>query len=142
MTAAGALAALATAGDAAAAPERSSAHRGHGPEREFRGMWLATVANRDWPSRPGLTAAEQRAELLAHLDTAVARKLNVVVLQVRPTADALWPSPYEPWAQYLTGLQGQAPAGTRWAPPCARPIGAVSSCMPGSIRTASRITPT
>ena len=113
MTAAGALAALATAGDAAATPARSSAHRGHGPEREFRGMWLATVANRDWPSRPGLTAAEQRSELLAHLDTAVARKLNVVVLQVRPTADALWPSPYEPWAQYLTGLQGQAPG---WDP--------------------------
>ncbi|MFK4226230.1 glycoside hydrolase family 10 protein [Streptomyces sp. NPDC019890] len=113
MTAAGALAALATAGDAAAAPAASSAHRGHGPEREFRGMWLATVANRDWPSRPGLTAAEQRAELLAHLDTAVARKLNVVVLQVRPTADALWPSPYEPWAQYLTGLQGKDPG---WDP--------------------------
>lgn len=113
VTAAGALAALATAGDAAAAPAASSAHRGHGPEREFRGMWLATVANRDWPSRPGLTAAEQRAELLAHLDVAVARKLNVVVLQVRPTADALWPSPYEPWTQYLSGVQGNDPG---WDP--------------------------
>ncbi|MEV4941832.1 glycoside hydrolase family 10 protein [Streptomyces zaomyceticus] len=79
----------------------------------FRGMWIATVANRDWPSRGGLTADEQRTELLAHLDTAVARRLNAVVLQVRPTADALWPSPYEPWAQCLTGTQGRDPG---WDP--------------------------
>ncbi|MFD9222775.1 glycoside hydrolase family 10 protein [Streptomyces sp. NPDC060064] len=114
VTAAGVLAALATAGDAAAAPAAGRAgRRRHGPSREFRGMWLASVANRDWPSRPGLTAAEQCAELLAHLDAAVARRLNVVVFQVRPTADALWPSPYEPWSQYLTGVQGQHPG---WDP--------------------------
>ncbi|MGW8358297.1 glycoside hydrolase family 10 protein [Streptomyces wedmorensis] len=93
----------------AASPERRRPHR----RREFRGMWVATVANRDWPSRAGLTAEAQRAELLAHLDTAVARRLNTVVLQVRPTADALWPSPYEPWAQCLTGTQGGDPG---WDP--------------------------
>jgi uncharacterized lipoprotein YddW (UPF0748 family) len=76
-------------------------------------MWLATVANRDWPSKTGLTAAEQRAELLAHLDTAVERRLNAVIFQVRPTADALWDSPFEPWAQYLTGVQGKDPG---WDP--------------------------
>ncbi|MGW0557192.1 glycoside hydrolase family 10 protein [Streptomyces sp. NPDC002926] len=113
VAAAGVLAALTAAGDAAAAPASGRGRRRHGPSREFRGMWLASVANRDWPSRPGLTAAEQRAELLAHLDSAVARRLNVVVFQVRPTADALWPSPYEPWAQYLTGVQGQDPG---WDP--------------------------
>ncbi|MCX5389629.1 glycoside hydrolase family 10 protein [Streptomyces sp. NBC_00094] len=94
---------------AAAPPGRKGAHR----RREFRGVWVATVANRDWPSRSGLTAQEQRAELLAHLDTAVERRLNAVVLQVRPTADALWPSPYEPWAQCLTGTQGRDPG---WDP--------------------------
>ncbi|MFF0557349.1 glycoside hydrolase family 10 protein [Streptomyces sp. NPDC004266] len=103
-----ATAAATTAADAASAA-RGKPHR----RREFRGMWLATVANRDWPSRPGLTAAQQRAELLRHLDTAVGRRLNTVVLQVRPTADALWPSPYEPWAQYLTGTQGRDPG---WDP--------------------------
>ena len=76
-------------------------------------MWLATVANRDWPSRPGLTADQQRAELIAHLDRAVAARLNTVIFQVRPTADALWPSPYEPWSQYLTGTQGKDPG---WDP--------------------------
>ncbi|WP_456154820.1 glycoside hydrolase family 10 protein [Streptomyces toyocaensis] len=76
-------------------------------------MWVATVTNRDWPSRPGLSAARQRAELTAHLDAAVRARLNTVVLQVRPTADALWPSPYEPWSQYLTGVQGADPG---WDP--------------------------
>ncbi len=112
MTATGALAALATAGDATAVTARDGRGRPLG-KREFRGMWLATVVNRDWPSRPGLTPAEQRAELLAHLDTAVARRLNTVVFQVRPTADALWPSPYEPWSEYLTGVQGRHPG---WDP--------------------------
>lgn len=83
------------------------------PAREMRGMWLATVANRDWPSKQGLTAAEQRAELIAHLDAAVECRLNTVIFQVRPTADALWPSPYEPWSQVLTGAQGQDPG---WDP--------------------------
>lgn len=76
-------------------------------------MWVATVANIDWPSRPGLPAAEQRAELLDRLDTAVERRLNTVVLQVRPTADALWPSRYEPWSGWLTGEQGRDPG---WDP--------------------------
>jgi len=79
----------------------------------MRGVWLATVSNRDWPSKPGLTAAQQRAELIAHLDRAAADRLNAVMFQVRPTADALWPSPYEPWSQYLTGTQGGNPG---WDP--------------------------
>ncbi|WP_338694605.1 family 10 glycosylhydrolase [Streptomyces sp. Q6] len=107
--AAGAALALAgmTAGDAVAA------ERGVPVARAMRGMWLATVANRDWPSRAGLTAAEQRAELIAQLDTAVRRRLNTVIFQVRPTADALWPSPHEPWSQVLTGTQGKDPG---WDP--------------------------
>ncbi|WP_107407902.1 glycoside hydrolase family 10 protein [Streptomyces sp. CC77] len=80
---------------------------------EFRGMWLATVANRDWPSRPGLSATAQRDELRTLLDEAVACRLNAVMLQVRPCADALWPSPYEPWAECLTGTQGRDPG---WDP--------------------------
>ncbi|MBA2812498.1 family 10 glycosylhydrolase [Streptomyces sp. KM273126] len=83
------------------------------PATELRGMWVASMANRDWPSRPGLTAKQQRAELIAHLDTAVKRRLNAVIFQVRPAADALWPSPYEPWSQYLTGTQGKDPG---WDP--------------------------
>lgn len=78
-------------------------------QREFRGVWVATVDNIDWPSRPGLSTAEQQAELRAIFDRAALLNLNAVVLQVRPTADAFYVSPYEPWSAYLTGQQGQAP---------------------------------
>ncbi|MFE7766737.1 glycoside hydrolase family 10 protein [Streptomyces sp. NPDC057438] len=101
----------AAAGTAIAGGEPRPHHRA--AEGEMRGMWLASVLNRDWPSAPGLPAREQRAELLTHLDTAVARRLNAVIFQVRPTADALWPSPHEPWSQYLTGTQGKNPG---WDP--------------------------
>uniref|UniRef100_UPI003D70B28B glycoside hydrolase family 10 protein n=1 Tax=Streptomyces sp. bgisy153 TaxID=3413793 RepID=UPI003D70B28B len=110
-----ALTAVTTTGSAAAAPAAASAGTGHprAEPAEMRGMWVASVANRDFPSRAGLTAAEQRAELLSWLDLAVRRRLNTVILQVRPTADALWPSPYEPWSEVLTGTQGRAPG---WDP--------------------------
>ncbi|MFF8427459.1 glycoside hydrolase family 10 protein [Streptomyces sp. NPDC016566] len=109
-----ALSTLATAQGSAAAPERPDP-RWPWPRAaaEMRGVWLATVANRDWPSKSGLTADAQRAELTAHLDRAVRDRLNTVILQVRPTADALWPSPYEPWSEYLTGTQGRNPG---WDP--------------------------
>ncbi|WP_427167727.1 glycoside hydrolase family 10 protein [Streptomyces sp. C1-1] len=110
-----ALSALAAGGGAVAA---GAAMAGGEPKRrrasrEMRGVWVATVANRDWPSKPGLTAARQRTELIAILDRAVEDRLNTVILQVRPTADALWPSPYEPWSQVLTGTQGGDPG---WDP--------------------------
>lgn len=78
--------------------------------REFRAVWVATVANIDWPSQTGLPVAQQRAELIAILDRARALKFNAVILQVRPAADALYPSKLEPWSEYLTGTQGVAPA--------------------------------
>ena len=77
--------------------------------REFRGAWVASVANIDWPSRPGLSTWEQQAELIAILNRSVALNLNAVILQVRPAADALYDSPYEPWSAYLTGMEGRAP---------------------------------
>jgi uncharacterized lipoprotein YddW (UPF0748 family) len=77
--------------------------------REFRGVWVAAVANIDWPSRPGLSTWEQQRELRAILDRAVALHLNAVILHVRPAADALYPSTREPWSEYLTGQQGVGP---------------------------------
>ncbi|MBI2517663.1 MAG: family 10 glycosylhydrolase [Opitutae bacterium] len=77
--------------------------------REFRGVWVATVANIDWPSKPGLPVEQQRAELIAILDRAHALRLNAVILQVRPAADALYLSALEPWTEYLSGTQGRAP---------------------------------
>src|SRR3954470_13936667 len=78
-------------------------------DREFRAIWVATVGNIDWPSKPGLSTWDQQRELLTILDRAVALKLNAIIFQVRPGADALYDSPYEPWSQFLTGRQGRAP---------------------------------
>ena len=79
------------------------------PVREFRAAWVATVGNIDWPSRKGLSTAEQQAELLAILNRAVQLKLNAVIFQVRPACDALYASRIEPWSEYLTGTMGRAP---------------------------------
>jgi uncharacterized lipoprotein YddW (UPF0748 family) len=77
--------------------------------REFRGVWVATVGNIDWPSKPGLSTDEQKKELIAILDKCVGLNLNAVIFQVRTQADALYDSKLEPWSEYLTGKMGQAP---------------------------------
>ncbi len=66
--------------------------------REFRAVWVATVGNIDWPSRPGLSTAEQKAEALKILDRCATLNLNAVIFQVRTSADALYDSPIEPWS--------------------------------------------
>ncbi|MFT5409060.1 MAG: uncharacterized lipoprotein YddW (UPF0748 family), partial [Verrucomicrobiales bacterium] len=77
--------------------------------REFRGAWVASVFNIDWPSRAGLSATRQKAELITILDKAKSLNMNAIILQVRPACDALYKSPYEPWADWLTGTMGQSP---------------------------------
>lgn len=79
-------------------------------EREFRAAWVATVDNIDWPNHRGESPDTERAEMIRILDTARKLHLNAIVLQVRPSADALYPSAYEPWSEYLTGKQGKAPS--------------------------------
>lgn len=80
------------------------------PKREFRGVWVATVTNIDWPSRPGLTADQQKQELIGILELHKANGMNAIMLQVRPAADAFYAKSREPWSQWLTGKQGIAPA--------------------------------
>ena len=79
------------------------------PKRQLRAMWISSVSNIDWPSRTGLSVSAQQAEYRSWLDLALQRNMNAVIVQIRPTADAFWPSPYEPWSQWLTGTQGKSP---------------------------------
>jgi len=79
------------------------------PLREFRGAWLSTVAAEPWPSKPGLPVAQQKAELVALLNQAARLRLNAVIFQVRPSADAFYASTLEPWSEFLMGRMGQAP---------------------------------
>src|SRR5690349_19719619 len=67
------------------------------PPREFRGAWLATVANLDWPSSPGLPVAEQQNELKRLFTRASDLNLNVIMFQVRPGCDTVYKSSREPW---------------------------------------------
>jgi uncharacterized lipoprotein YddW (UPF0748 family) len=77
--------------------------------REFRAAWLVTVNNGDWPSKPGLSTWEQQRELVALIDRAATLGLNAIVFHVRTGGDAFYDSPYEPWSQFLTGVEGRAP---------------------------------
>lgn len=77
--------------------------------REFRGAWIATVGNVDWPSGRGLPVERQQRELRAILDHAASLHMNAVIFQVRPAADALYRSEIEPWSPYLTGTMGRDP---------------------------------
>lgn len=79
------------------------------PKYELRAAWIATVANIDFPSRKGLPADLQQIEFQAMLDSLKALGMNAVIVQVRPAADAFYPSPKEPWSEWLTGVQGKAP---------------------------------
>ena len=79
------------------------------PKEEFSASWIAGVVNIDWPSTTGQDAETQKAEYRRWLDDAAEYGLNAVITQVRPTADAFWPSPHEPWSRWLTGEQGGDP---------------------------------
>ncbi len=76
---------------------------------EFRGAWVASVFNINFPSSEGQPAEAQKAKAIAILDAAKAAGLNAVLLQVRPEGDALYASELEPWSRYLTGTQGRSP---------------------------------
>lgn len=77
--------------------------------QEFRGVWIATVGNLDWPTKPALTMAEQQASLLTDFDLFQKVGLNAVVYQGRPCCDAFYDSAFEPWSEFITGSQGLHP---------------------------------
>lgn len=79
-------------------------------KREFRGAWIATVINLDWPSSKSLSPQQQRDELTSLLDNLYATGINAVIFQVRVECDAYYSSPYEPWSYWLTGQQGKSPS--------------------------------
>jgi uncharacterized lipoprotein YddW (UPF0748 family) len=78
-------------------------------QSEFRGVWVATVDNIDWPKRGQYHSDSQRKEYIRQLDLHKKNGMNAVIVQVRPATDAFYPSPFEPWSQWLTGIQGKPP---------------------------------
>lgn len=78
--------------------------------REFRGVWIATVSNIDWPSRPGLSVGDMKRELHTKIKSLYDSGFNAVIFQVRPACEVLYPSRLEPWSEVLTGTSGKPPA--------------------------------
>ncbi|HEX6427239.1 MAG TPA: family 10 glycosylhydrolase, partial [Niastella sp.] len=78
------------------------------PKREFRGAWIATYTNIDWPNRTQ-TPAQQRAALITILDHHKATGLTALFIQMRSQCDAMYASAIEPWSNDLTGTQGKIP---------------------------------
>jgi uncharacterized lipoprotein YddW (UPF0748 family) len=76
---------------------------------EFRGVWVATVDNIDWPSRGNYNSDSQKVEFINLLNMHQANGINAMIVQIRPATDAFYPSQYEPWSEWLTGKQGQPP---------------------------------
>ncbi|OJX83829.1 MAG: hypothetical protein BGP01_10495 [Paludibacter sp. 47-17] len=86
-----------------------SQSQNHPLKREMRGVWIATVANIDWPATRSTNANQQREELREMLDQLEKLNINTIVFQARPTSDAFYYSAYEPWSAYFTGKQGRKP---------------------------------
>src|SRR5690242_7238549 len=80
------------------------------PKYEFRGVWIATVDNIDWPVHGQWNSEKQKEDFTRILDMHRKNGMNAVIVQIRPSADAFYPSTYEPWSQWLTGVQGQPPS--------------------------------
>jgi uncharacterized lipoprotein YddW (UPF0748 family) len=80
------------------------------PKREFRGVWIATVENIDFPSNKYLSTEQQKKEFIAIIDRLKKDKFNAVFVQIRPSADAFYESSIEPWSEWLTGRQGRSPS--------------------------------
>jgi uncharacterized lipoprotein YddW (UPF0748 family) len=84
-------------------------HAQHSGKKEFRGVWIATVDNIDWPLKPTKDTAELKQSFIRLINLHKSIGLNAIVMQIRPSADAFYKSELEPWSEWLTGTQGQAP---------------------------------
>ncbi len=78
-------------------------------KKEMRGVWIATVKNIDYPSNKLLSVEKQKKEFIDMLNRFQEIGINTIFFQVRPAADAFYPSELEPWSEWLTGKQGKAP---------------------------------
>lgn len=79
------------------------------PKRQLRAAWIASVVNIDWPREGVVTEKEQKQDFVNLLNELETAGMNAIVMQIKPTADAFYPSKYAPWSEWLTGVQGKDP---------------------------------
>lgn len=80
------------------------------PKNEFRAVWIATVANIDWPKSNIDAVEKQKVDFIEILDTYKKMNYNAVIVQIRSAGDAFYPTDLAPWSRYLTGKEGKAPS--------------------------------
>lgn len=85
-------------------------HASVSADDDFRAVWVATVLNLDYPTKGTADETMLKREAIAILDNVQSLGMNAVILQVRPSGDAFYPSDLFPWSKYLTGQQGLAPS--------------------------------
>jgi uncharacterized lipoprotein YddW (UPF0748 family) len=81
------------------------------PNHELRGVWVSTVQRVDFPNRATTDPSVLQKEWLQLLDFYKSLNLNAVIVQVRPTADAIYPSRLVPYTKFLTGKSGRGLQG-------------------------------
>ena len=95
------------ASSAPASPAPSSAPAQEtGTLGEYRAMWVSYL---EWESFDFSSEAAFTADADEMMQNCADMGLNVVIAQVRPFADALYPSELFPWSHLCTGAQGQDP---------------------------------
>ena len=82
------------------------------PKREFRGAWLHVIGQSQWQDK---SPEQARAYIVDQFNKLQDAGCNVMIFQVRPTADAVYKSELEPWSAWLTGKRGKAP-NPMWDP--------------------------
>ena len=90
----------------------ADSYQGNNPKREFRGAWLHVIGQSQWQRK---STSEAKKYIVDQLDKLQKAGCNAVIFQVRPTADAVYKSKYEPWSAWLTGKRGKAPS-PEWDP--------------------------
>lgn len=76
---------------------------------EFRGVWVATVENIDFPRTQNPASFKQEYNKV--LANAKKAGFNAVIFQIRPSSDAFYRSELNPWSRNLTGSEGVGLAG-------------------------------
>lgn len=76
------------------------------PKREFRGAWLHIIGQSQYRNQ---STENNKRYISDQLDKLQSAGCNAVIFQVRPTADAMYPSDLEPWTTWISGKRGKAP---------------------------------
>lgn len=79
------------------------------PQKEFRGVWIATVVNIDWPKNANDNSEKQKKDFIEILDFYQKLNFNAAIVQIRTAGDAFYKTEHAPWSKYLTGKEGEAP---------------------------------